>query len=110
MFLLLLSLLPLEPVKTEHAPRIEINTKYDDDGRACYRQIIVWDYDDANCWRIRGWRMLRGGDSRTVSSVIFLDGETMRKITADHIFVSDTFDDPELEERKINPHRRDLGR
>ncbi len=103
----LLCIIPYDITKVEHAPRIEINTKRDDDGRVCFRQCIVWDVDNYRGWRIRGWRIIKG-EIVTQGSIIFIDNSALREITAGQILLTDTEYDPELEERKNGLERRDL--
>ena len=84
---------------------IEVNRVHDDNGREVFTQVIYYDWD----WRwgryqVRDWRMVKAPHSWPIGTEqLWLDGHTLRRITARQRCDTWTGHDPELIEREMCP-------
>ena len=102
--LLLLSAVPADGVVREHVAQIEVNHYWDCTGdcpREIFTQYIFWEnrgpYRVICDWRMsKGTLPIRSGDRWRLT---FLDGETLRSVTADDCITTVTAHDPEVADR-----------
>lgn len=115
---LVLAILPQEAaVCRESVDLAEVNHYYDEQGRLVFDQVIFWDWDHDCCrHQVVAWRLVKHPslmpyrDWRGGWSVTFVDGETLRDVSAPAFRETWTQHDPELEERQTLPKekRREL--
>jgi hypothetical protein len=114
--LLLLSVIPHDPVPPDHVAAIEHNHFYDDDGQHVFDQLIFWEWRADQCaMRVRAWRMVKG-DWRAKRdwqrggwSVIWPENETLREVRADSYRETWEQYDPELVDREFLPKEKRAG-
>lgn len=126
LILLLTGLNPQPLVADEVFDRVELNHFYDENAKHVFDQMIFWrHYKGDNRYHVEAWRLVKRPDEvkrpnieatkdykRGLWTVIWFDGETLRKITAYHFVETWTQHDPELVERefKAKERRPDLAK
>ena len=105
------------PVVETRTDVIELNHFFDENGKLVFDQVIAWDW--CNCaerFQVRAWRLWRPSKPVAASErkgvIIFVDGETLRRVRYGSRRESWTQYDPELFDRQILPseERRDFGK
>jgi hypothetical protein len=120
----LLCIVPVtsEPVR-DRVDMLERNFYHDDDGREVFVQLIGWNYcPNRDCFHCEWFRLIKSDNqipqyNRATGkwTALFLDGEIVRRIEADHYEVSWTQTaiggDPEVNDRDAYPKekRRELS-
>lgn len=114
------SLVPFAPVVTDHADVVEINYCYDGEANLVLSQVIFWRWNPKqNAYRVFAWRLLKTASQvpwrsseRDGYVTVWIDGETMRRVTTSAVRYTWSQYDPELHDRRFLPprHRRGLSR
>ena len=106
MIALLLAIMPFcEPTIVDHCQRLEVNTVHDGDcGERRFTQVILWRTNHHGSFSVDKWKMakqpiIRGG------KCFITDGETLREIRAELLTITETLNDPEVDERSENNQR-----
>lgn len=109
--LLLLAIVPYDPVIRDSAPAAEKNHFYDDNGNLVFTQLIVYDWPDAEY--VWFWAMWNDGDRRPKVHatrdfeggwrIRFDDGQNLREIWTSSFIETHTQYDKELLNRELLP-------
>ncbi len=109
---------PRQDVATDRVDLIELNHFYDEKGQLVFDQIIFYDWSaQRGRFNVRAWRMLKTpaqiphpNARQRKYTVVWYDGDTLRRVEAPSIRESWTQYDPELAERAYLPKdmRREL--
>lgn len=109
--LLLLAILPAEPFPVDSVDCVEVNTVMDRDGQRRFTQVLWINLGGPNeivAWRFHCQQMLPVG-----GVCLFEDKGKLRAVNVvhDRVLYSETYHDPEVERRKIQPllFRHGLG-
>jgi hypothetical protein len=118
--LLLLAIVPAEPILVDHVDLVELNHFYDEQGRLVFDQVIFYNWSPAaERFQVVDWRLVKDGTQLPAHDwrqgcyvATWQDGEVLRRVTAASYRETWTQYDPELVEREHLPKdaRRKLTR
>lgn len=116
LWLLLLSVIPHDPVVQDRVDVIEHNHFYDDTGRHVFDQVIFWEWRDDQCaFRVRAWRMVKTPAQvprrnwPAGYSACWVDGDVTREVRTDSFRETWEQYDPELVDREFVPKEKRRG-
>lgn len=110
---LLLAIVPQTEAVTDHVDCIELNRVYDENANHTFTQVIFWETNREGIDVVIDWRLVKHANQLPSDrSVIWRDGDRIRKVIANHSMETWTQYDPELAARSERPteQRRGLGR
>lgn len=107
LLLILLCVLPIDPVARERCDLIETNLFFDDQARLVFEQALFYDWcDQSERFQMRAWRMVkhpsqlpRLNHATGNYECRWMDGDTERVVVAPVVRTTRTQYDPELTER-----------
>lgn len=113
MLVLLLTLsLPL-PIVERSASVAELNHVYDQCGKKCFTQLIVWDWSDhLSDHHVGAWALVKGIvqiDRGTVTRITLKQPDGILRVTAGSFRESWTQYDPEIDDRQRVPQGQRRG-
>ncbi len=103
LFSLLLCILPAEPWPVDTVDLIEVNTVMDADGERRFTQVLWVDVGGPN--EIVDWRFYCAQMLTQAGICLFEDKGRLRAVKVGYrkVLYSETYHDPEVERRKIQP-------
>jgi len=103
--LLLLAIIPHDPVVRDQADICEVERVYDNDGELIFTQQIWRDFNPLTCRNeIVAWRMVRHAEQLPQNGVsVFWDGDCLRRVEAKQVVYTWDQYDAEVSERNILP-------
>lgn len=109
--LLLLGTVPLDIPVQDKFSICEHNHFFDEHGQLVFDQFLFKDWNKATCrFDVQAWRLDKGKAVKVGNSLLFYDGDTLRRIRFDDFQETWSQYDPECIDRQYFPkeQRRDL--
>jgi hypothetical protein len=101
--LLLLTIIPYEPVVTDRVCQLQIETYYDDNALPVFTQFLFKSQQPDGMYRIRDWKLKKAEPYISEGAMLFHDGDVMRRVSFDVLTEAHSQTDSELIERSEWP-------